>query len=210
MASGGSSGRDPPGNNPPRQFGTCVALWGFHSSFRAGRAERLPRRVLGVRDGLMISDDIRDEVHYAQEVRDLARQAHRLLREEAREPLDGDLPDFRAVLRRIDSLRQQISQERRSDLLRWLERLRHRSRGVGRCPPLDCFEMGEGWMSEGVHQVETISHSKRAAVPPERVPAGRERRPLEGRQDSPAGRDTSWVLVHAELREGSSHESCLA
>jgi hypothetical protein len=73
----------------------------------------------------MISHDIRDEVPYAQEVRDLALQAHRLLREEAREPLDGDLPDFRAVLRRIDSLRRRLSQERRSDLLRWLERLRH-------------------------------------------------------------------------------------
>jgi hypothetical protein len=63
----------------------------------------------------MISNDIRDEVHYAQEVRDLALQANRLLREEAREPLDGDLPDFRAVLRRIDSLRRRLSQERRAD-----------------------------------------------------------------------------------------------
>ena len=74
----------------------------------------------------MINNDIRDEVHYAQEVRDLALQAHRLLREEAREPLDGDLPDFRAVLRRIDSLRRQLAQERRSDLMRWLGRLRHK------------------------------------------------------------------------------------
>jgi len=73
----------------------------------------------------MISDDIRDEVPYAKEVRDLARQAHRLLRKEAREPLDGDLPDFPEVLRRIGSLRRQLAQERRSDLLRWLERLRH-------------------------------------------------------------------------------------
>ncbi|HEV3164695.1 MAG TPA: hypothetical protein VGZ22_11755 [Isosphaeraceae bacterium] len=54
----------------------------------------------------MISYDIRDEVRFAQEVRDLALQAHRLLREEVREPPDGDLPDFRAVLRRIDSLRR--------------------------------------------------------------------------------------------------------
>ena len=73
----------------------------------------------------MVSGDIRDGVPYAKELRDLARQAHRLLREEAREPPDGRLPDFRAVLRRIDSLRQRLSQERRSDLLRWLGRLRH-------------------------------------------------------------------------------------
>ena len=75
------------------------------------------RRVLGVRDGLMVSGDIRDGVPYAKEVRDLARQTHRLLREQAREPSDGDLPDFGAVLRRIDSLRRQLVQERRSDLL---------------------------------------------------------------------------------------------
>jgi hypothetical protein len=73
----------------------------------------------------MISDDARDGVPYAREVRDLAGQAHRLLHNEARESQDGDLREFRAVLRRIDSLRRQLSQERRSDLLRWLERLRH-------------------------------------------------------------------------------------
>jgi hypothetical protein len=77
----------------------------------------------------MISNDIRDEVPYAQEVRDLALQAHRLLREEAREPLDGDLREFRAVLRRIDSLRRRLSQARRSDLLRWLERLKQQVEG---------------------------------------------------------------------------------
>lgn len=52
-------------------------------------------------------------------MRDLARQTHRLLREQAREPSDGDLPDFGAVLRRTDSLRRQLAQKRRSDLLRW-------------------------------------------------------------------------------------------
>jgi hypothetical protein len=71
----------------------------------------------------MVSGDIRDGVTYAKEVRDLARQAHRLLREQAPEPSDGDLPDFRAMLRRIASLRRQLSQVRRSDLLRWLDRL---------------------------------------------------------------------------------------
>ena len=87
------------------------------------------RRVLGVRDGLMVSGDIHDSVPYAKEVRDLARKAHRLLREQAREPSDGDLPDFRAMLRRIDSLRRQLAQERRSDLLRWLDRLRQQVEG---------------------------------------------------------------------------------
>jgi hypothetical protein len=77
----------------------------------------------------MVSGDIRDGVPYAQEVRDLARHAHRLLREESREPSDGDLPDFRAVLRRIDSLGRQLAQEGRSDLLRWLERLRQQVEG---------------------------------------------------------------------------------
>jgi len=77
-------------------------------------------------------------------------------------------------------------------------------------PQLDCFELGEGWMSEGIHHMETVSHSKRTAVPPERATAGRGRRPLDRRQDSPAGRHPIWVLVHTELREGLSHESCLA
>ena len=80
----------------------------------------------------MVSGDIRDGVPYAKEVRDLARHAHRLWREESREPSDGDLPDFLAVLRRIDSLGRQLAQERRSDLLRWLERLRQQVEG--RCP----------------------------------------------------------------------------
>jgi hypothetical protein len=71
----------------------------------------------------MVSGDIRDGVTYAKEVRDLARQAHRLIREQAREPSDGDLREHRAVLRRIDSLRLQLAHERRSDLLRWLDRL---------------------------------------------------------------------------------------
>jgi hypothetical protein len=77
----------------------------------------------------MVSGDIRDGVPYAKEVRDLARHAHRLLREVSREPSDGDLPDFGAVLRRIDSLRRQLAQERRSDLLRWLDRLRQQVEG---------------------------------------------------------------------------------
>jgi hypothetical protein len=94
----------------------------------------------------MISDDIRDGVFYAQEVRDLARQAHRLLRKEAREPPDGDLPDFRPVLRWIDLLRRQLAQEPRSDLARWLERLRHE---VERRRP-----MAPGSMSSSRVQVE--------------------------------------------------------
>ena len=66
----------------------------------------------------MMSDGTRDCVPYErQEVRDLALGVHWLLREEPRESLDGDLQDFRAVLRRIDSLRRQLAQERRSDLL---------------------------------------------------------------------------------------------
>ena len=77
----------------------------------------------------MVSGDIRDGVPYAKEVRDLAGHAHRLLREESREPLDGDLPDFRSVLRRIGSLRRQLAHERRSDLLRWLERLSQQVEG---------------------------------------------------------------------------------
>ena len=77
----------------------------------------------------MVSGDIRDGVPYAKEVRDLAGHAHRLLREESREPSDGDLPDFRAVLRRIDSLRLQLAHERRSVLLRWLDRLRQQVEG---------------------------------------------------------------------------------
>jgi hypothetical protein len=71
----------------------------------------------------MVSGDIRDGISYAKEVRDLARHAHWLLREESRKPSDEDPPDFRTVLWRIDSLRRQLAQERRSDLLRWLERL---------------------------------------------------------------------------------------
>jgi hypothetical protein len=77
----------------------------------------------------MVSGGFRDSVPYAQAVRDLARHAHRRLREESREPSDGELPDFRAVLRRIDSLRLQLAQERRSDLLRWLDRLRQQVEG---------------------------------------------------------------------------------
>jgi hypothetical protein len=34
----------------------------------------------------MVSGDIRDSAPFAKEVRDLARHAHRLLREESREP----------------------------------------------------------------------------------------------------------------------------
>jgi hypothetical protein len=82
----------------------------------------------------MVSGDIRDGVPYAKEVRDLARQAHRLLREQAREPSDGDLPAFRAVLRRIDSLRRQLAHERRCDLLRWLERLGQQVEGLRPIP----------------------------------------------------------------------------
>jgi hypothetical protein len=70
----------------------------------------------------MVSGDISDGVPHAKDVRAPARHAHRLLRE----PSDGDLTDFRALLRRIVSLRRQLPQERRPDLLRWLERLRHR------------------------------------------------------------------------------------
>jgi len=94
----------------------------------------------------MISDDIRDEVHYAQEVRDLARQAHRLLRKEAREPLDGDLPDFPEVLRRIGSLRRQLAQERRSDLLRWLERLGYQ---LERNRPMPPSSIASSWEKVG-------------------------------------------------------------
>ena len=39
----------------------------------------------------MVSGDIRDGVPYAKEVRDLAGHAHRLLREESREPSGGNL-----------------------------------------------------------------------------------------------------------------------
>jgi hypothetical protein len=77
----------------------------------------------------MVSGDIRDGVPYAKEVRDLAGQAHRLLREESREPSGGNLREHRAMLRRIDSLRRQLAQEGRSDLLRWLERLRQQVEG---------------------------------------------------------------------------------
>ena len=68
----------------------------------------------------MVSGDIRDGVPYAKEVRDLAGHAHPHLRE----PSGGNLREHRAMLRRIDSLRRQLAQEGRSDLLRWLERLR--------------------------------------------------------------------------------------
>src|SRR5262245_44343543 len=100
----------------------CLVAIPFKYPDRASGASPASR-VMGFRDGLMVSGDIRDGVPYAKEVRDLARQAHRLLREQAREPSDGDLPAFRAVLRRIDSLRRQLAHERRCDLLRWLERL---------------------------------------------------------------------------------------
>ena len=69
------------------------------------------RRVVGDRDGLMVSGDIRDGVPYAKEVRDLAGHAHRLLREESSEPSGGNLQEHRAMLRRIDSLRRQLAQE---------------------------------------------------------------------------------------------------
>ena len=59
-------------------------------------------------------------------------------------------------------------------------------------------------------EVPYAKEVRRTAVPPGRATAGCGLRPLEGRQDSPAGRGTSWVLLDAELREGSSHESCLA
>jgi hypothetical protein len=78
---------------------------------------------------VMVSGDIRDGVPYAKEVRDLAGHAHRLLREESREPSGGNLREHRAMLRRIDSLRRQLAQEGRSDLLRWLERLRQQVEG---------------------------------------------------------------------------------
>jgi hypothetical protein len=77
----------------------------------------------------MVSFDIRDGVPYAKEVRDLAGHAHRLLREESREPSGSTLREHRAMLRRIDSLRRQLAQEGRSDLLRWLERLRQQVEG---------------------------------------------------------------------------------
>jgi hypothetical protein len=77
----------------------------------------------------MVSFDIRDGVPYAKEVRDLAGHAHRLLSEKSREPSDGNLREHRAMLRRIDSLRRQLAQEGRSDLLRWLERLRQQVEG---------------------------------------------------------------------------------
>jgi len=80
---------------------------------------------MGDRDGLMVSGDIRDGVPYAKEVRDLAGHAHRHLRE----PSGGNLREHRAMLRRIDSLRRQLAQESRSDLLRWLERLRQQVEG---------------------------------------------------------------------------------
>jgi hypothetical protein len=92
----------------------------------------------------MVSGDIHDSVPYAKEVRDLARQAHRLLREQAREPSDGDLPDFRAMLRRIDSLRRQLAQERRSDLLRWLDRLRQQVEGRRPIPSRSIASRCEG------------------------------------------------------------------
>ena len=57
-------------------------------------------------------------------------------------------------------------------------------------------------------EVPCANEMRRTAGPPERAAAGR--RPLEGRQDCRAGRGTSWVLLDAENREGSSHESCLA
>jgi hypothetical protein len=79
------------------------------------------RRVLSFRYGLMESGQ--EGVPHAKELRDLARQAQRLLHKEAREPPDGDLRDFRTALRRIDSLRRQLAPERRADLLRRLERL---------------------------------------------------------------------------------------
>jgi len=77
----------------------------------------------------MVSGEIRDGVPYAKEVRDQAGHAHRLLREESREPLGGILREHRAMLRRIDSLRRQLAQEGRSDLLRWLEQLRQQVEG---------------------------------------------------------------------------------
>jgi hypothetical protein len=92
----------------------------------------------------MVSGDISDGVPYAKEARDLARHAHRLLHEESREPSDGDLPDFRAVLRRIDSVRRQLAQERRSDLLRWLERLSQQVEGRRPIPSRSIASRGEG------------------------------------------------------------------
>jgi hypothetical protein len=94
----------------------------------------------------MISDDIRDEVPYAKEVRDLARQAHRLLRKEAREPPGGHLPDFRSLLRRIDLLRRQLAQEGRSDILRWLEQLGYQ---VERSRPMPPRSIASSWEKVG-------------------------------------------------------------
>ena len=79
MASNWSSGRDPPGRF--RRAGLAHVLpWG-DSILLDGPGEpslSLRVRVPGVRDGLMVSGDIRNGVPYAKEVRDLARQTHRL------------------------------------------------------------------------------------------------------------------------------------
>src|SRR3569623_708185 len=77
----------------------CLVAIPFKYPDRASGAAPASR-VLGFRDGVMVSDDIRDGVPYAKEVRDLARQAPRLLREQAREPPGGNLREHRAMLRR--------------------------------------------------------------------------------------------------------------
>ena len=92
----------------------------------------------------MVSGDIRDGVPYAQEVRDLTRQAHRLLREEAREQPDGDLPGFRAVQWGIVSLRRRLAHERRFDLLRWPERLGQQVEGRRPIPSRSIASRCEG------------------------------------------------------------------